>query len=182
VELRLPDALAERAAVAAGLAEAVEREELPEPVHGAEEIRGRTVVVGVGPAGLFAALRLARAGCRPLLIERGAPVEDRHRDVSAFLQRRELDPDSNFLFGAGGAGTYSDGKLFTRVHDPRVRRIMADLVAMGGDPRLLVDARPHVGTDRLGGIVTRLCAEIVRLGERSRGIPGFRRWSWTPAG
>jgi uncharacterized FAD-dependent dehydrogenase len=169
VTVCLATAEAERECVAGGAALPAEEPPPPEPARGTEEARGRVVVAGCGPAGLFAALYLARAGYRPLLIERGAPVDRRHADVLAFLSRRELDPESNFLFGAGGAGTYSDGKLYTRVHDPRVRYVIDTFVAGGAPEALRVDARPHVGTDRLHGIVAWMCAEIERLG-------GVIRW------
>ena len=137
----------------------------PGPVRpGSEPVRGRVVVAGCGPAGLFAALTLARNGYAPLLVERGAPVAQRHRDVARFHSGRLLDPESNILFGAGGAGTYSDGKLRSRIRDPHVGGIMDDLIEAGADPDIRVNARPHVGTDRLGPIVERLCAMIEQAG------------------
>lgn len=164
VAASLSSPAAEQECVSSGTALADAEEPAQEPQPGTEEVRGRVVVAGCGPAGLFAALRLARAGYRPCVIERGAPVEQRHADVLTFLSRRELHPDSNFLFGAGGAGTYSDGKLYTRVHDARVRYVIDAFVQGGGPESLRVDARPHVGTDRLHGIVAWMCAEIERLG------------------
>lgn len=137
----------------------------PEPVRpGSEPVRGRVVVVGCGPAGLFAALALARHGYAPLLVERGAPVAQRHRDVARFHSDRLLDPESNILFGAGGAGTYSDGKLRSRIRDPLAAEVLDGLIEAGGDPELRVNARPHVGTDRLGAIVECLCGMIERAG------------------
>ncbi len=113
----------------------------------------RPVVVGSGPAGLFAALTFVEAGVRCVLLERGKPLERRHRDVRAFRRRGVLDPNSNLCFGEGGAGTYSDGKLYTRKHHPLVRTVLERLVAFGADPDILVAAHPHIGTNRLYGIL-----------------------------
>ena len=107
----------------------------------------RPVVVGAGPAGLFAALVLARAGARPILIEQGKCVEERKRDVDRFRDRGELDLFSNVQFGEGGAGAFSDGKLNTGTRDVRHRFILEQLVRCGAPPDVLIDAKPHVGTD-----------------------------------
>jgi uncharacterized protein len=131
---------------------------------GQEEVRGRVVVIGCGPAGLFAALELARHGYKPLLIERGGPVAERHVSVGSFCSGKGFDPESNILFGAGGAGTYSDGKLTTRIRDPRISSIFAQLVAAGAQEEILIDARPHIGTDRLHKIVESLCADLLAAG------------------
>jgi uncharacterized FAD-dependent dehydrogenase len=109
----------------------------------------RVLVVGMGPAGLFAALRLAEGGCQVTLIERGRPVEERARDVHRFWQAGVFDPASNVQFGEGGAGTFSDGKLTTRINHPATRLVLQTLVDCGAPPRILVEAKPHVGTDRL---------------------------------
>ncbi|RYF11968.1 MAG: FAD-binding protein [Deltaproteobacteria bacterium] len=108
----------------------------------------RPVIVGAGPAGLFAALTLAEAGARPIVLDRGKPVHPRARDVSRLYAQGILDPESNVCYGEGGAGTFSDGKLYTRVNDPRVGRILRLLVRHGGPQDILVDNRPHLGTDR----------------------------------
>jgi len=163
VDVSLKEAADERDALRQKAAVPVE---MPEPVvlrPGDEEIRGRPVVVGCGPAGLFAALTLARMGYEPLLLERGAPVGERNGDIEAFHASRTLDPDSNYLFGAGGAGAYSDGKLYTRIRDPRVRQVLDALIGAGAPESLRTDARPHVGADLLGGVTDRLCEELLSL-------------------
>jgi uncharacterized FAD-dependent dehydrogenase len=109
----------------------------------------RVVIVGAGPAGLFCAHRLAVEGLTPIVLDRGQPVEIRGRDVSGLMHRGELKPDSNICFGEGGAGTWSDGKLYTRVRDPRVRHVLQTIVELGGPEDILWKGKPHLGTDRL---------------------------------
>ena len=128
----------------------------------------RPLVVGSGPAGLFAALVLARQGFRPLLAERGRPVEERTRDVERFLKDGTLDPESNIQFGEGGAGTFSDGKLATNIRDPRCGRVLEELVAAGAPAEILYLAKPHIGTDLLRRVVTNLRGEILAKGGEFR--------------
>lgn len=128
----------------------------------------RPVVVGTGPAGLFAALILARAGARPLVIDRGDPVDARVRAVDQFIRTGELDLNSNIQFGEGGAGTFSDGKLTTNTRDLRCRFVLETLVAAGAPEEILWQAKPHIGTDRLTGAVRRIRREIESLGGEVR--------------
>ena len=124
----------------------------------------RPVVVGFGPAGLFAALILAQAGQRPIVLERGEPVEARAQTVERFWKTGELDPRSNVQFGEGGAGTFSDGKLNTGTKDPRARKVLEELAAAGAPEEILYLAKPHVGTDRLPQTVKQIREAIRRLG------------------
>lgn len=136
-----------------------------DPVPGKLTLPHRPVIVGFGPAGMFAALRLAEFGYRPLILERGRAVRRRHRDIMLdYYRERRFHPESNLLFGEGGAGTYSDGKLYTRVSDPLCRYILEVLYRFGADPEILVDARPHVGSDRLPTVCTRMRRHIESCG------------------
>lgn len=140
------------------------QEELPPVVPGDRQLGSPPVVVGAGPAGLFAALTLAEHGYRPVLLERGRDVETRTRDVARFWQTGVFDPASNVQFGEGGAGTFSDGKLTTRVSDPRTGQIVAALVAAGAPPEIAYLHKPHVGTDKLRTVVANLRRRIVAAG------------------
>ncbi len=130
----------------------------------------RPVVVGAGPCGLFAALMLARWGLRPIILERGRAVRDRTVDTFNLWRRAELDCESNVQFGEGGAGTFSDGKLWSGIRDPQHlgRKVLDEMVQAGAPEEILTAAKPHIGTFRLVTIVTRLRAEIERLGGEYR--------------
>lgn len=138
------------------------------PDCGQAPMLGRPVIAGFGPCGMFAALTLARAGYQPLVLERGRDVETRSRDVEDFWAGGPLNPASNVQFGEGGAGTFSDGKLTTGIRDPRIRQVLEDLVSFGADPDVRIDAKPHIGTDVLKGVVKALREEVIRLGGEVR--------------
>ncbi|UCC28775.1 MAG: hypothetical protein JSU86_11295 [Phycisphaerales bacterium] len=139
------------------------------PECGTHALRERPVVIGFGPGGMFAALRLAQFGYRPIVFERGREVRRRHRDVlQRFYREGEFDPSSNLLFGEGGAGTYSDGKLYTRVTDPLCRLVLEVFYQHGADPDVLIDTRPHIGSDRLPTICSRIRKRIESLGGEVR--------------
>lgn len=128
----------------------------------------RPVIAGLGPAGLFAGLTLALAGARPIILERGKPVEARERDVARLREGGKLDPESNILFGEGGAGTFSDGKLNTGIRDSRCGWVLERLVEFGAPDEVRYMARPHIGTDLLRGVVRNIRNRIVELGGEVR--------------
>ncbi len=130
--------------------------------------RPRVVVVGMGPAGLFAALRLAESGAEIVLVERGKPVEERYRDVQAFRQSRIFNPESNIQFGEGGAGTFSDGKLNSRLNHPLMSQVLETLVKFGAPEEILYQAKPHVGSDRLRALLIRFRQYLQQLGVEIR--------------
>ena len=133
---------------------------LPEVKHPLQN----PVIVGAGPAGLFAGLVLAAAGCAPVILERGKDVDRRKEDIDRFFLDRRVNPESNFLFGEGGAGTWSDGKLFTRIRDPRCDFVLKEFVEAGAVPEILYYAHPHLGSDKLPGIISNLRRKIISLG------------------
>ena len=130
----------------------------------------RPIVVGAGPCGLFAGLILAQMGFRPIILDRGKIVRERTKDTWGLWRRRELNPESNVQFGEGGAGTFSDGKLWSQVKDPRFlgRKVLTEFVAAGAPPEILTEAHPHIGTFRLVSMVEHMRATIEALGGEYR--------------
>ena len=148
----------------------IERKEYRFPVSGQEKLSHRPVIVGMGPAGLFCGLMLARAGYRPLILERGERVRERQRTVDRFWEEGVLAQDSNVQFGEGGAGAFSDGKLNTLVKDlkGRGRLVLETFVKAGAPEEILWWNKPHLGTDVLIGVVERIREEIFSLGGEIR--------------
>ena len=132
------------------------------PINSGEEV----LVVGTGPAGLFAALRLAEYGYKPIVIERGEAVDERDKTVDNFIKTGELNENSNIQFGEGGAGTYSDGKLNTRIKSEYIEKVFAEFVECGAQKEILWDYKPHIGTDVLKVVVKNLRNKIISLGGR----------------
>ena len=146
-------------------------EEPPQPDfsdlrYGDVSSRPRVVVVGAGPGGLFAALRLIELGLRPVVLERGPCMEERQRAVETFRAGGGFDPEANVQFGEGGAGAFSDGKLGTGTHDRRISFVLDTLIEHGAKPSIAYDAKPHLGTDVLSRVVVSIRKEIERLGGR----------------
>ncbi len=145
----------------------VTKEYVPEViVKGQNTLEHPPVVIGFGPAGMLAALTLAQHGYKPILLERGRNIEQRTRDVSTFWQTGQFDPISNVQFGEGGAGTFSDGKLTTRVNDPLMGHILDILIKAGAPEEITYLHKPHIGTDKLREIVKSIRQEIIALGGR----------------
>ena len=135
-----------------------------------EKPLSRPLVIGAGPCGLFAALILAQMGFRPIILERGKAVRERTKDTWKLWRKSVLDPESNVQFGEGGAGTFSDGKLYSQIKDPRHlgRKVLSEFVRAGAPPEILTDAKPHIGTFRLVTMVESLRASIEALGGEYR--------------
>ncbi len=150
--------------------EKVEKKKLPKLLYGEEKLSNRPVVVGMGPAGLFCALELAKAGYCPLVLERGEEMDKRVQAVEDFWQGKALNPATNVQFGEGGAGTFSDGKLNTMVKDKsgRGRQVLNTFIQFGAEKEIGYMNKPHIGTDRLREIVKNIREEIIRLGGEIR--------------
>jgi uncharacterized FAD-dependent dehydrogenase len=138
--------------------------------HAPANLAGRPLVVGLGPCGLFAALLLAQMGFKPLVLERGRDVRRRTKDTWALWRKKILTPESNVQFGEGGAGLFSDGKLYSQIKDPKFygRKVMHELVRAGAPEEIMYVSKPHVGTFRLTGVVATMRAEIIALGGEVR--------------
>ena len=131
--------------------------------------KDRVIIVGSGPAGLFAAIRLIELGIKPVILERGKDVRERRRDLAAINKEHIVNPDSNYCFGEGGAGTYSDGKLYTRSKKRgNVRRVLEILVSHGASEDILVDAHPHIGTNKLPKVIESIRQTILAAGGEIR--------------
>ena len=139
-----------------------------EPIYGTERPDGRIYVAGFGPAGMFCALLLAENGYRPIVLERGGDVDSRVAAVNKYWQGGKLDTNCNVQFGEGGAGTFSDGKLTTRIKDPLCRYVLERFVSFGAPEDILTKAKPHIGTDRLRSIVKNIRRRIIELGGEIR--------------
>ncbi|MDF2985206.1 MAG: FAD-dependent dehydrogenase [Eubacterium sp.] len=133
-------------------------------VPGSKTINGRPIVIGTGPAGLFCGLVLAQNGYKPVIIERGHKVEDRTKKVETYWNTGVLDTETNVQFGEGGAGTFSDGKLTTRINDRRCEKVLQEFNNFGAPGDILYKAKPHIGTDNLKKVVANMRKEIERLG------------------
>ena len=127
-------------------------------------IRDRPIIVGFGPSGMYAGLILAESGLNPIIIERGQAVEQRTKDINEFFTKGKLLESSNVQFGEGGAGTFSDGKLTTRMKNIRVSKVYEEFIEAGANPAIQYQQRPHLGTDVLQTIVKKIREKIIRLG------------------
>lgn len=144
-------------------------EDLPSPSYPSVDGKRTVVIVGCGPAGMFAALRLIELGIKPIVLERGKDVQARRRDLAAINRRGVVNPESNYCFGEGGAGTYSDGKLYTRATKRgSVESVLKTLVAHGAPPDILIDAHPHIGSNKLPKVVQAMRRSILEAGGEIR--------------
>ena len=169
IDVRLHGAKAVLARGDPGIAAAPDTEYRP-VAQAPSGLADRPVVIGTGPCGLFAALILAQMGFRPIVLDRGKPVRERTRDTWALWRRGVLDPQSNVQFGEGGAGTFSDGKLYSQIKDPgwRGRKVLTEFVRAGAPPEILYVSKPHIGTFRLVGMLEAMRKTIEALGGEYR--------------
>ncbi len=138
--------------------------------HAPENLNKRPVVIGMGPAGIFAGLILAQSGFKPIILERGKEVRERTKDTFGLWRKNVLNPESNVQFGEGGAGTFSDGKLYSQIKDPKHygRKVLTEFVKAGAPEKILYVSKPHIGTFRLVSMVEKIRAEIIALGGEIR--------------
>src|SRR5215469_11631549 len=142
-----------------------ERDRILFHYHDVHAANCKVIIIGAGPAGLFAALRLIESGIKPIILERGKDVRSRRRDLALLNKEGIINPESNYCFGEGGAGTYSDGKLYTRsTKRGDVSRILNAFVQFGADENILYEAHPHIGTNKLPGIITAMRKQITASG------------------
>src|SRR6185295_12611622 len=141
------------------------RTHIPVQFHDVNHTDSKVIIIGAGPAGLFAALRLIEAGIKPIILERGKDVRARRRDLALLNKEGIINPESNYCFGEGGAGTYSDGKLYTRsTKRGNVDRILNLFVHFGADENILYESHPHIGTNKLPHIITAIRKQVVEAG------------------
>lgn len=135
-----------------------------------EQLTERPIVIGLGPCGLFAGLLLAQMGFKPIILERGKEVRERTKDTFGFWRGKDLNPESNVQYGEGGAGTFSDGKLYSQVKDPKHygRKVMSEFVAAGAPDEIMYVSKPHIGTFKLVAMVEKMRAKIIELGGEIR--------------
>ena len=142
-----------------------EQQLTPLELNDVHKAKRKVIVIGAGPAGLFAALRLVELGIKPIVLERGKEVRARRRDLAAINKEGVVNPESNYCFGEGGAGTYSDGKLYTRsTKRGDVMKVLSTLVHFGADKKILYEAHPHIGTNKLPQIITAIRDKIIECG------------------
>ncbi len=151
-------------------------------VYGEEKMKNRPIVVGFGPAGMFCALVLAENGYKPIVLERGSDILERNTAVTLFRTKGILNTENNIQFGAGGAGTFSDGKLVTRINDKKCRYVLETYQKHGAPDSVLTEAKPHIGTDNLGRIVSSIKEEIIRHGGEVFFNTRFEGYKNTPNG
>ena len=133
-------------------------------IQGDKKLKNRPVIVGFGPAGMFCAYELAKSGYKPLIIERGGKISERDNAVNEFWKKGILNPENNVQFGEGGAGTYSDGKLTTRINDSLCNYVLETLYSFGAPEEILYKSKPHIGTDLLKDIVVKMREYIISKG------------------
>ncbi len=154
------------------------RERMDQPVRDISKAAHSIIIVGAGPAGLFAALSLIRSGIRPIILERGKDIRARRRDLASLNKLGIINPESNYCFGEGGAGTYSDGKLYTRSNKRgNVQHILDLFVRFGAEDNILFDAHPHIGTNKLPGIINAMRDFIIECGGQIHFNKKLTGWS-----